>query len=364
MSTKAKSNSNPVRNWCFTSYRPETFHGAYSAPEGVRYMVYQHERCPTSGKIHVQGYVELTNSQRLTGVQKLLGDDTIHLETRKGTQEQARAYCMKPETRIAGPWEFGTFSKKSQGKRNDWITIKEEIKEGATYLDLLENHTSAVARYPNAVSKLCSSFSPLYKRDKKTFTIALCGEPGTGKSELAKTMGEDVPSISVIIPFGDKLWLDNYQPDTHKRVIINEFNSSIPLTILNELMDKHECWCQTKGGSVPFVAEELVITSNKPPSEWYPNIKDPNVRNSLYRRIDKAFWLYTEDGSVKYRDITPAKEEPKNFLNAQEFYSAIKNSPCSVAVAEVVKGNTGPLPHNTEPADTGGFKETLNFLTR
>ena len=87
--------------------------------ERMRYLVYQLERAPTTGILHYQGYVEFKRSTKMGGVKKALGSDTVHLEPRQGTRDQARGYCMKEESRIDGPYEFGQYVESEQGKRSD-----------------------------------------------------------------------------------------------------------------------------------------------------------------------------------------------------------------------------------------------------
>lgn len=50
---------------------------------------------------------------RLAGLKKLLGDDTVHCEPRRGSRDQAREYCMKEDEE---PFEYGTFDN-GQGSR-------------------------------------------------------------------------------------------------------------------------------------------------------------------------------------------------------------------------------------------------------
>lgn len=71
-----------------------------------KYLVYQLER-GAGGTRHVQGYVEMKRRSSLNQMKAFFPG--AHLEKRKGSQEEARAYCMKAESRIEGPFEFGVF---------------------------------------------------------------------------------------------------------------------------------------------------------------------------------------------------------------------------------------------------------------
>lgn len=126
----------PVRNarsrcWVFTSF--ET-----TAPEfrnEFRYLVYQQETCPTSGKAHFQGYVECYNAISILGLKDLLGN-SVHFETRKGSQQQAIDYCKKSRTAIEGTLkEYGKPGQ--QGHRSDLDSIWEYAEQGKTTMEML-----------------------------------------------------------------------------------------------------------------------------------------------------------------------------------------------------------------------------------
>lgn len=108
----------PVRAVVFTLFveSPDDWPPEHDLPpdDRVRYLVYQYEVCPTTGRMHVQGYVELTKACRFSGIKAALRlPDTVHMEKRQGTPAEARAYCMKQETRLPGtePYEHGRFGR-------------------------------------------------------------------------------------------------------------------------------------------------------------------------------------------------------------------------------------------------------------
>lgn len=84
-----------AKYWCFTSFKEDA---NVSQGPGVTYFVAQIEICPNSGRRHWQGYLELQRKQRATWIKTFLGDPACHLELRKGTGEEAAAYCKKDET--------------------------------------------------------------------------------------------------------------------------------------------------------------------------------------------------------------------------------------------------------------------------
>lgn len=75
-----------------------------------KYVVFQKERCPTTGREHYQGYLFLEGHNGLsrnTLLRRLPCLTSAHLESAKGSPRDNREYCTKEESRIEGPWEFG-----------------------------------------------------------------------------------------------------------------------------------------------------------------------------------------------------------------------------------------------------------------
>lgn len=128
---------------CFTINNPESY--ALGLPDCVRYGVWQLEKVSTP---HLQGYLEFKTSVTFAAIKKWL--PTAHLEARKGTREQARAYCMKEESRIEGPWEHGEFSS-SQGKRSDLCAVRDMLLSGAAKRAVLDEYPEVLAKYPRFV---------------------------------------------------------------------------------------------------------------------------------------------------------------------------------------------------------------------
>ncbi len=76
----------------------------------LRYGIYQLER-GAEGTEHWQGYLEFSVTKRLAALRRIHGLAGAHFERRRGTADEARNYCRKEDTRLAGPYEFGEYGK-------------------------------------------------------------------------------------------------------------------------------------------------------------------------------------------------------------------------------------------------------------
>lgn len=91
------------RHWCFTINNPED--ALQLDLERISYAVYQYEQAPTTGTLHIQGYLHLANTTTFNGVRRLLPIGS-HIEIARDPQ-RAIEYCTKEDTRISGPIEHG-----------------------------------------------------------------------------------------------------------------------------------------------------------------------------------------------------------------------------------------------------------------
>lgn len=185
-----------IRNWCFTSFEEEV--PVYSMKH-MRYMVCQKEKCPQSGKIHWQGYVEFSEGQCMKAVKTIFGIKGLHLEPRKGTQQQAIDYCKKTESRVDGSViEIG--ESKKQGSRSDLNSIWEACESGATKLELLREfkgnafrHLGMIDRAQKAVFGLdnMDNYITRFRRELAEFETLV----KTYKTTPTEVTGNTIPSL-------------------------------------------------------------------------------------------------------------------------------------------------------------------------
>ncbi|AGO61982.1 putative Rep protein [Circo-like virus-Brazil hs2] len=272
------------RFWCFTEYDNEKvqnyeewFNRLFNSEAGIDYICGQRERCPNTGRLHIQGYVVFTRKKRLNGAKEGLDSTGVHLERRMGTHRQAVEYCQKEESRDGEFIELGEYDDRgSQTKCME--EIKKRIREGDSELDIAEEYFGIWCRYNKAFSKYRAMVQP--GRDFKTIVRVYWGRSGVGKSRRATyECGPDVYRK----PLGE--WWDGYNGTSN--IIIDDFYGWLRFDELLRCLDRYKHSVPIKGGFVNFAPELLIITSNVEPREWYNREKISDFRfDALVRRLD------------------------------------------------------------------------------
>lgn len=251
-----------VRNFCFTTFEiKNNIERVYTVVNGkIKYVVWQKESCPDTRREHYQGYCELANPQTYAGIKRMFDDDTMHIEPRKGTAQQAADYCKKAESRIEGPWELGQISQ--QGKRNDLEEVTIKIKEGKSLATVAEEHPGTFIKFHRGMRELYNIINKPKNRERPMVEYHW-GAPGAGKSRRAH---EENPNAYHYVdnPNG---WFDGYEgQDT---VILDDFEGKMPRALMLKLIDYYPHRMPIKGGFVPIVAYKFIFTSNSPHTTYY-----------------------------------------------------------------------------------------------
>lgn len=193
------------RHWCFTTFDLTLLDRLPSLAESgtLRYVCAQVEQCPTTGKEHVQGYLEAPQKRSIASLKKALNDVTAHFEIRRGSRDSARDYCRKEESRLWGPYEFGewiggqgrrlhrsalvlTFAHVYTGARTDLQAIQEACKKGRSTKYIADQHFATWVKYHRAIEKYQCLVAG--HRDWPMEVYAFIGPPGSGKVSCGETL--------------------------------------------------------------------------------------------------------------------------------------------------------------------------------
>jgi len=258
-----------VRSWCFTEFPSEDNEQSNEPSydqQSMNYLVYGKETCPTTGKQHWQGFVQLKKATTRSATKSKFFSDGCHLEPMRGTPEQAANYCKKE-----GDFqEFGELS--VQGKRKDLEVAKELIEGGAKIETVAKECFGVFCRYPKAISEYVQMQQPRNRSvpddPKKSITI-LWGDAGSGKSRTA-TNCDDYQ----VIQYNPKSTFFSTAWDGSKRVIFDDVSAEtfFPRGVWLNIFDPYSRQLQlnVKGGYSRFAPEEIVFTSNYDPTTWFP----------------------------------------------------------------------------------------------
>lgn len=277
---------------CFTLNNPEGL--LDFDEEKMAYLVYQEEigdgsDATPEGTFHFQGYCEFKNQYAMAAVKAMLGGDTVHIEARRGTQEQAIAYCKKDDTRVGDIFEHG--QPREAGKRNDLVAFKDAVRAGKRKRELFDDHLSVLAKYPKLYDALNSSRP---ERDIPVEVILLVGPTGLGKTRYVydKYKGDDDLYVQPIS--NGTTWWDMY--DGHHFVLIDDFAgkaSHMHLTAFLKLIDRWASLVPTKGGHTWFFPTHIYVTTNILPKDWWSWDNRASQYLALARRFTSTI-LFTE----------------------------------------------------------------------
>lgn len=275
-----------AKNWCFTLNNPEIDEIELSQVlEHAIYAVWQLE-VGENGTAHFQGYVMLPERARLTQMRVLL--PTAHWEVAKGTPEQNKAYCTKPETRVGEFCEIGIFPEVGQGRRSDLEALHSALKHGLRQADYVNQFFSLWVRYPRITTDYRAAHILPRTGEEETSCTLFVGPGGTGKSRLARRLAEQQFG-TVYRKFPGKWW-DGYGGET--AVLLDDFRGHcLSFTDFKLCVDRYPLRVEIKGSTCDLAATAFFVTSNFPPGEWWSQeVTGPDL-SPLYRRITSVYWM-------------------------------------------------------------------------
>nr|QBJ04598.1 replicase [Tasmanian devil-associated circovirus 1] len=297
MAQRRRSGPPPFKRWCFTLNNPshEEIDRLKRLPVDLfDYFVASHEEGEENHTPHIQGFANFTTKRTFLQVKRILGE-RCHIEKARGTDEQNREYCYKQNQPFI---EFGT--PRRQGQRTDLSHAVSTALSSGDLREVAAQHPETFVRYYRGLDTLIKTMNKVPRREWKTSVYVHWGPPGCGKSRWASCFAD--PEVTYWKAPRNKWW-DGYSG--HEVVVLDDFYGWLPYDELLRICDRYPLNLEVKGGTVPFLARTLIITSNKAPQEWYSSDAVPNAE-ALFRRITfLAVWKTPTGPSTTTSTETP-----------------------------------------------------------
>ena len=246
-------------------------------PPGMKYLYYGYELGKLNKTPHLQGWFYFTSNKTFSACKKyfkkLLGHSRIHLDIKRGSDERNLQYCSKEGKTI----ELGV--RPQQGTRTDLSTVRERLKQGERYKELIDTMDNLNIQTLRGIQIL----SPLYQKKRSTppQVFWIYGSTGLGKTRMVyDRFGiENIYSKDLNTTF----W-ENY--DQEKVLMIDDFRGQIKYSELLKITDRYPYTVNVKGSSGQLNSPFIFITSCSPPDKVYKNIGEDI--GQLFRRINKV----------------------------------------------------------------------------
>lgn len=232
------------------------------------YLMYQIEK-GANGTEHIQALIYYKNP-RVWPKKKY---PSAHIEIARDVAAAIK-YCSKEESRVRGPYEFG--SKPRQGTRTDLQELAQKVIEGKSMLEIAESDPAQFVRYHKGLQVLANEVKK--HRHDKPDVVWLWGLTGVGKTAYAiRKHGR----ANCYIKDSTKWW-DGYTGQDV--IIVDDFDGQWPYRNFLRFLDENDYSGEVKGGWQKITARYIYITCEYRPHHYW--MKENEI-NQVLRRIEK-----------------------------------------------------------------------------
>lgn len=248
-------------------------------PDKVQCLYYQVEKAPTTGKIHLQGFIIFYKKCRFTTVKNLLPG--AHIEKARGTQQQNIEYCSKSESKICGPFQIGTLE--TPGKSKPLQECCDKIIKGTTISEIAKDYPTVFVIHNRGLRALQQIILPEVPAWRNLNVIWYWGPTGVGKT---KKCYETDPGLYKVKNKGQ--WWDGYVQQ--QTILFDEFYGQIQMENMLNWLDGYPIDLEIKGGYTSARWTNVFITSNTDPHNMYNGVPE-DVRQAFFRRVTQFLYM-------------------------------------------------------------------------
>lgn len=270
-------------NWCFTfnyvaGQEPGVLQFWENVCEKAHFAIAGYEVAPTTGQLHLQGYVQFESKQRLSALKRFRYGVGVHWEPARGDEEANIAYCSKTRETGGEILQHGDEPRVINGGKR----VK---REWATTLDLCKQGKFEEID-PQVQITQCRNLEYIHKKymkrpadlDHTTKMKWIYGPTGTGKSRMARQIMEGHTWYDKT----QNKWWDHYNGEEY--VLIDDLEKEYAIKLVAHLkrwLDIYPFVGEMKGSVQKYIRpKNIIITSNFHPEQIFdiPEWLDPIMR--------------------------------------------------------------------------------------
>jgi len=233
----------------------------------IQYFYAGDEICPTTKRKHWQYWVFFKKKIRQCQANKYVKGTGAIFMCNGSINDQVK-YTTK-DGKCAH--EFGI--PPSQGRRTDLLQIRDEIKNGASELDIFENNFALACQYGRPFNRYRELIEK--KRNWETIVRIRWGDAGAGKTRYVLEL--DKPFTRV---YWDGKFIGNYNGEDH--IFFDEVKwDMFDPTFFNDICDRYACQVRVIGGFRNWKPRVIYFCSNQCPANFMK-------KAGVARRIDSV----------------------------------------------------------------------------
>lgn len=267
-----------VRAYCFTlnNYTDDDKAQiqAFIDKNRVKYCIYGHEKCPTTGTPHLQGYIYLRDAMTMAALSKHIR--RASWRQANGNSDQNEKYCTKDATDI---FEYGTKpmdqKRKGEAEKERWDNARKMAKTG----DFDSIDSDIYIKYIGNLKKIYADARPKVQSLDTTTGVWIYGDTGTGKTTYVNsTYGE-----SLYVKNANK-WFTGYKDE--KYVLLDDLDPETAKHLARYVKlwgDHHPFAAETKGSEIFIRPEKFIITSNHTIEDCFSHLPEVDI-DAIKRR--------------------------------------------------------------------------------
>jgi len=337
---------------------------------GLAYAVGQLERGGESGRYHVHVFTQFADRCKGGRFRTLLAGRfrtlNPHIDVRRGSPLQAADYVKKADTRVAGPFEFGTIQadRQSQGKRTDLAEVAHALEKGATTRAIVRKYLPTFIKYHSGIERAAAYLADPESLDDPPEVFILWGTAGVGKTRTVRQLTKgDLFDVRLPDRVGsDLLRFDFF--DGQANVLLDEYVGQTGIDGIKKLCDHYPFKARTFGGEIAIRPKRIWFTSQHNPQTWWAGAY-PHGEKVQHPDGTVTFLGGTPDGNAFWRRVTASVcvKTAEDMVRFKREYEAHHGSgdtdPSAIYVPDTPQPETGYVLEATAETDSSSTSDAF-----